>query len=59
MFECIDKTPAIKGKDEIDLETRYGLLTYGIRFSQDLEPLNQPDKKDEPIIFPRLLGDLM
>jgi hypothetical protein len=28
---CIDDTTAIKGQDEIDLDTRFGHIAYGVR----------------------------
>ncbi len=34
-FECIDGTFAVKGRDYIDDDTRYGYLAYGLRFYQN------------------------
>ena len=36
---CIDDTTAIKGQDEIDQDTRFGHIAYGV-----YDPFNHPEK---------------
>lgn len=42
---CIDRTTSVKGKDYIDLDTRFGHLAYGVK-----DPWNHP-LKDLFLIF--------
>lgn len=42
---CIDDDTAVKGKDKIDMDTRYGHLAWGVR-----DPWNHP-LKDLFLIF--------
>lgn len=44
---CIDGTVAVKGSDEIDMDTRMGYIAYGI-----VDPFNHPLK--EKLLFFRL-----
>ncbi len=30
-LECIDNTFKVKGRDDIDMDTRYGHIAYGVR----------------------------
>ena len=46
---CIDGTTAIKGQDEIDTDTRFGHIAYGI-----VDPFNHPLK--EQLLFFRLMA---
>lgn len=42
---CIDNTKSVKGKDEIDQDTRYGHIAFGVK-----DPWNHP-LKDKFLIF--------
>jgi hypothetical protein len=44
---CIDGEIAVKGRDDIDLDTRFGYISYGI-----VDPFNHPLK--EQLLFFRL-----
>ncbi len=42
---CIDATKAVKGKDYIDLDVRFGYIAYGVT-----DPWNHP-LKDKFLVF--------
>lgn len=44
---CIDGTTAVKGQDDIDMDTRFGYIAYGF-----VDPMNHPLK--ETLLFFRL-----